>query len=96
MKKISIDRVKPGMKIVKEVMNEAGMVVVPAGKELTESLINKLTMMDIQHVYVEGERDLPPKDDVLREIEIRFKRIDDPITLNIKRALLTHIEELYK
>lgn len=96
MKKISIDRVKPGMKIVKEIVNEAGMVVVPAGKELTDSLINKLIMMDISHVYVEGEKELPPKEDILKGIEKKFIRAEDSKTTIIKKALLQHIEELYK
>ncbi|GAB6183920.1 hypothetical protein [Thermodesulfovibrio hydrogeniphilus] len=94
--KISIDRAKPGMKVVKDVVNEAGMVVLPAGKELTESLINRLSSMDIDYIYVEGEKQLPPKDKVFEDIEKKFKRADDSYTLLIKKAIQNHFEELYK
>ncbi|HHW19916.1 MAG TPA: hypothetical protein PKZ17_00085 [Thermodesulfovibrio thiophilus] len=95
MIKIPIDKAKPGIKIVKDIVNESGMIVVPAGKELTESLIDKLSMMNIDFIYVEGKKELPPKDEVLNEIEKRFKKINDEPTLLIKRALEAHIEDLY-
>ncbi len=94
--KISIEKAKPGMKIAREVVNEAGMVVLPAGKELTESLINRLSSMDIDYIYVEGERELPPKDKVFEEIEKKFMKANDSYTLLIKKAIREHIEELYK
>lgn len=96
MIKIPIEQAKPGMKILKDVINEAGMVILPAGRELTESLIDKLSMMNISFVYVEGEKEMPPKEEVLEEIEKRFKKADNPYTLLIKRALKSYIEELYK
>lgn len=96
MIKISIDKAKPGMKIAKDVVNEAGMVIIAAGKELTESLINKLLMMNIDFVYVEGQKEMPPKEEIFEEIEKRFKKVADSYTLLIKKALKTHIEELYK
>ncbi len=96
MIKISIDKAKPGMKIAKDVVNEAGMVIITAGKELTESLINKLLMMNIDFVYVEGQKEMPPKEEIFEEIEKRFKKVTDSYTLLIKKALKTHIEELYK
>lgn len=96
MIKISINKAKPGMKIAKDIVNEAGMVVVPVGKELTDSLIEKLSMMNIDFVYVEGQKEMPPKEEIFEEIEKRFKKATDSYTLLIKKALKTHIEELYK
>lgn len=96
MLKISIDRAKPGMKLVQDVINESGMIVVPAGKELTESLIGKLQKMNIDVIYVEGKRVLPPKEEVFNEFEKRFKKISDNPTLLIKQALKEHLEEMYK
>jgi len=64
----------PESRFVKDIVNESGMIVVPAGKELTESLIDKLSMMNIDFIYVEGKKELPPKDEVLNEIEKRFKK----------------------
>ncbi|GLI54013.1 hypothetical protein [Thermodesulfovibrio yellowstonii] len=96
MIKISIDKAKPGMKIAKDIVNEAGMVVITAGKELTDALIEKLSIMNIDFVYVEGQKEMPPKEEVFEEIEKRFKKTTDSYTLLIKKALKTHIEELYK
>lgn len=96
MIKIPIDKAKPGMKIAKDVVNEAGMVIITAGNELTESLIKKLLMMNIDFVYVERQKEMPPKEEIFEEIEKRFKKVTDSYTLLIKRALKTHIEELYK
>ncbi len=96
MIKIHIDKAKAGMKVVKDIVNDAGMVIVPAGRELTDSLINKLSMIDIEYIYVEGEKELPPKEEVFKEIENRFKRIEDSNTLSIKMALIKHLEEMYK
>lgn len=59
MLKISIDKAKPGMTLAQDVINEAGTIVVPAGKELTDSLINKLSRMNIDIIYIKGERILP-------------------------------------
>lgn len=96
MIKISIDKAKPGMKILKDVVNEAGMVVVPAGKELTDALIDKLSMMNVDFIYVEGQKEMPSKEEVFEQIEKRFKKATDSYTLLIKKALKRHIEELYK
>lgn len=94
--KISIDKAKAGMKIIEDVVNEAGVVIIPKGKELTEALIDKLSQMNIKFIFVEGERQLPPKQEVIEGIEKRFKKITDPQTLLIKMALKSHIEELYE
>lgn len=96
MIKISIDKAKAGMKITKDVVNEAGMVIVPAGRELTDSLIDKLSMMNVEFIYVEGQKDLPPKEEVFVGIEKRFMKAKDAPTLLIKKILESHIEELYK
>ncbi len=69
MIKIPVDKAKPGMKILKDIVNESGMVVVPAGKELTDSLIDKLLMMNIDFLYVEGQKEMRPKEEILEEIE---------------------------
>ncbi len=96
MLKISVDKAKPGMKLAQDVINEAGIVMIPAGKELTDSLIDKLSRMNIDVIYIEGERNLPPKESLLSELQKRFEKITDQPTLLIKKALEEHIEEMYK
>lgn len=96
MLKISIDRAKAGMILAQDVINEAGMVIVPAGKELTDSLIAKLSRMNIDVIYIKGEKNLPPKEEVFNELEKRFQKITDNPTLLIKQAIKDHLEEMYQ
>ncbi len=96
MLKISIDRAKAGMILAQDVINEAGMVIVPAGKELTDSLIAKLSRMNIDVIYIKGEKNLPPKEEVFSELEKRFQKITDNPTLLIKQAIKDHLEEMYQ
>lgn len=96
MIKISIDRAKAGMKVAQDVVNEAGMIIIPAGKELTDSLIDKLSRMNIEVIFIEGQKELPPLSQVLDELEKRFEKINDSRTLLLKKALLEHIQEMYQ
>ncbi|MCS7215538.1 MAG: hypothetical protein RMI30_01300 [Thermodesulfovibrio sp.] len=96
MIKISVNKAKPGMKIMKDIINEAGMVVIPAGKELTDALIDKLSMMNVEFIYVEGKKEMPPKEEVFEQIDRRFKKATDAYSLLIKKVLKEHIEELYR
>lgn len=78
MIKISIDKAKPGMKLAQEIINDTGMIIVPAGIELTHSLIDKLARMNIDFLYVEGKRQLPPKEEVLRSLKKDLKKLMIP------------------
>lgn len=98
MAKIPVSALKPGMKLTKPVVNDAGMVLLGEGTELTNSLIERLQNMNIGSVYVEGTSS-PEKslDEALAELDARFKKTEnEPYMGTLKRLLKEHIEELHK
>lgn len=54
-RKIAIDDIEPGMTLAEPVKRPNGAVLLGKGIELNESYINKLRMMDVIEVVVEGE-----------------------------------------
>ena len=55
MQKIPLNLAKAGYVLAKPVARNDGAVVVAQGTEITESLLDKLDMMGIESVVVEGE-----------------------------------------
>jgi len=73
------------MILAKEILNPDGMVLCGAGTALSESLIERLTSMDVvdvtvegHPVNVEGEKTLREE---LEEVDLRFKRVEDILPL---------------
>ncbi|MCX7966383.1 MAG: hypothetical protein N2596_07150 [Syntrophorhabdaceae bacterium] len=97
MPKISVEGLKPGMVISKPVFNENGVVILKENTELTENIINRLKKMEIEYVFVKGERKFSKtKEEMILEVEKRFERGQNkPLMENIKRIIKEHIEELY-
>jgi len=97
MAKIPVSSLKPGMKLTKPVVNNAGMVLLGEGTELTDTLIERLLNMDIGSVYVEGTANPgKSKEEMLAELDARFKKTEnEPNMGTLKRLLKEHIEELY-
>ncbi|HPL62648.1 MAG TPA: hypothetical protein PK587_02675 [Syntrophales bacterium] len=97
MPKIPVDKVEPGMKLVKPVLNKSGMVLLAEGTELTEVWIERLHNMGIEQIHVEGQsKPLAPKEQVLEELSLRFKAVKDkPYMSTIMKAVREHIESLY-
>lgn len=54
-RKIAIDDIEPGMLLAEPVKRPNGAILLGKGIELNESYINKLRMMDIIEVVIEGE-----------------------------------------
>lgn len=98
MAKISVNALKSGMKLTKPVVNDAGMVLLGEGTELTDTLIERLLNMDIGSVYVEGTASPgKSKEDMLAELDARFKKTEnEPYMGMLKKLFKEHIEELYK
>ena len=98
MPKVSVNNLKPGMKLLKPVVNEAGMVLLGEDTELTGSLIERLQNMNVSSVYVEGaSKPQKSKEDIMSEIDARFKKTEnEPHMGTLKRLLEEHVEELYK
>ncbi|TAN40942.1 MAG: hypothetical protein EPN22_16655 [Nitrospirae bacterium] len=98
MPKVSVENLKPGMKLAKPVMNEGGMVLLGPGTELTAASISRLVNMSIGSVTVEGSsKPAKPKEELFAEIDARFKKTEsEPNMSLLKKILQEHTEALYK
>ncbi|MCL5062878.1 MAG: hypothetical protein M0Z70_12220 [Nitrospiraceae bacterium] len=99
MPKVSVNNLKPGMKLSKPVVNEAGMILLGEGTEITDSLIERLQNMNVSSVYVEEGASKPQKskEDIMAEIDARFKKTEnEPHMGMLKKLFKEHVEELYK
>ncbi len=97
MLKISVESVGAGAVLARPITNATGTVLIAAGVEISESLKRKLAAMGITEVFIEGKRQPDmPKEEFLAKVDVSFlKTQDDPRMTEMKRALLSHIEELY-
>lgn len=97
--KISVDSIRPGMKLSKSVVNKAGMVLIGEHTLMTDILIERLNSMAVKSVYIYIEGDSKPQrpiEEVMSEIDKRFRKTEnEPYVYLLKRALRKHIEELY-
>jgi hypothetical protein len=86
------------MKLSKPVVNEAGMILLGEGTEITDALIERLQNMNVGSVFVEGaSRPQKSKEDAMAEIDARFKKTEnEPYMGMLKKLLKEHVEELYK
>jgi len=94
MQRISLDAAQPGMTVAKPVMNEAGVVLVGAGTQLTEATIEKLKSLDIASLIVKGrpiETGVPEK-----PLEQVYAELDERLSLVAGDALCNQIKELIK
>lgn len=55
MQKIPLELAKEGMVLEKPVLRNDGLVLIPQGAELTDSLIERLQNMEIPSVFVKGQ-----------------------------------------
>jgi hypothetical protein len=96
--KLIISDLKPGMRLLKPVTNASGMVLLTEGLELTEELIERLHKMEIENVTVRGgNRPTRPKEELLAELEHRFKKTGtEPQMAVLKKILADHLEGLYQ
>jgi hypothetical protein len=96
--KTPVNKLEPGMRITRSVLNENGMVLLSENTELTEATIEKLINMDVDGVYVKGStKPERPKEELLLELDKRFKKVEnEPYMGMLKRVLKEHIEGLYE
>jgi hypothetical protein len=95
--RISIDQLKPGMKLSRPVTNKGGMIMLAEDTELTAGLIDKMRDMDIQGVFVQGlSGPTAPIEEMLGALEERFAGApDEPRLAILKRIMHDHMEGLY-
>ena len=100
MQKIPLNLAKPGFVLAKPVARNDGAVVVSQGTEITESLLDKLDMMGIESVVVEGE---PVQMDGVSSgtnYDVRLSRLDhlfrghakDPWMQQVKSLLVNYFK----
>lgn len=56
MRRVRTHRCTPGAVLAQPVVNERGLVIVQAGVQVTQSLLDRLDQLSIWHVFVEDER----------------------------------------
>lgn len=98
MRRVSVQKLTPGMRLARAINNEAGMTIMGEGTELTASLIDRLEGMGVSSVRVEG-RGAPEitMDKALAELEDRFRRSGDSQRMGVLKSVLrAGIEERYE
>ena len=97
MLRVSVESVEPGVVLARPIMNDAGIILIAAGVEVTEPLREKLITMGITEVCIVGRKkpDIPKEEFVAKVNAMFAKTEEDPRMAAMKRALLAHIEELY-
>jgi hypothetical protein len=99
MIKVPPDKLMPGMRLAKPIMNKGGMVLLGEGTELTETWIMRIQDMELEEqVYVEGKQEMEvPLDEMLAALETRFRTPEESHRMEIiKRAAERHIRSLYE
>jgi hypothetical protein len=97
MPRIALEKLQPGMKLAKPVINNNGLVMLPEGTELTKTLIDKISDLNIVGAYIQGmtQPDIP-KEEMIANLDKRFKNVEnEPYMDLIKQVLKEHIEGLY-
>lgn len=92
MQKIPLHLAKPGYRLAKPVSRADGAVVVPQGADLTGSLLDKLDMMGVETVVVEGE---PVKMDGVvsgTNYDIRLQRLDHLFRKHAENAWMNQVK----
>jgi hypothetical protein len=99
MIKVPPDKLMPGMRLAKPIMNKAGMALLSEGTELTETWIMRIQDMELEGaVYVEGKPEMEvPLEEMLAALEKRFRTHEGNHRMEIiKRAVERHIRNLYE
>jgi len=98
MPRIAPEKLMPGMKLAKPVLNKAGIVLLGEGTELSETWVRRIQDMELVNVCVEGPN-LPKtsKEEALAQLDERFKKVlDKPHMAMLKKVIQRHIEGLYE
>lgn len=96
MKRISIDKVEPGMRLAKPVNTETGLLFLPAETILEAGHIERLAQMGLTAVFVESSLADGGGGKTLAELESelahRFRLVNnDPLQRTIHTALRAHL-----
>ena len=95
MRNISLNETRPGNRVMHPVVNGNGLVLVPAGTLLTETLIGRLAGLGVGFVVIEGPAEAPRSyDERVAELDARFARhADAPLMQELYRIVRAQIPE---
>jgi hypothetical protein len=96
MPKVSVEELKPGMKLGKP-LSRGNMVLLGEGTVLTETWIARIGDMGIDGIFIDGPSEQPiPRDEAIRQLDARFRNVVcKPYMEKIKKMVIDHIEGLY-
>ena len=96
MPKISVDELKPGMKLAKP-LSRGNIVLLGEGTVLNETWIARIGDMGIEGIFVDGSSEQSvPKEEAIRLLDGRFQSVlSKPYMEQIKKMVKEHIEGLY-
>ncbi len=97
MRKLTPDRLEPGMKLAKPILR-GSTVFLGEGSLLTESVITRLQSMEIGFVSIHGPAEQPISlDEAMASLNSRFGNSgDNEIMAHIKQIVRQHIVDLYE
>ncbi len=100
MQRLPLSYIKPGMITYEEVVDANGRTLCGKNIELTEEWINRFYELGVNFVTVKGHPVKLPwektLDQELKELEERFKGVDNPNLLKIKEILVEFLKEKYE
>ena len=96
MPRIPVEKLEIGMRLVRSVRNEHGMLLLDQGVEVTESILDRLENSNIKSVYVAASQDDGAKTEMFIRLDARFARTEgEPHMDAIKAAVKDHLDALY-
>jgi hypothetical protein len=94
-RRITLEEAVPGLRLAKPITGPTGIVVLGAGAELTDGLIDRLKTMGVPALHVVPDAspaEVPVKtlQQLEREVRRRFRHAGDDPTLRLMREAVLH------
>lgn len=89
MRKVSLDRVRAGVRVARTIQSLDGIILLSAGAEITDDIINQLKRYNITEIYIEDElsRGIPVneivKEEIVTDVKAQIKAIMTTPSLKI-------------
>lgn len=98
MNLISIEDVRSGMILARDVINDLGIIFMSAGTELNPASIDGLRKLDIDFIYIKEENEMHVKTDIetisVEQAYIRLLTIYKAIYTNVRLGKSMNVEQL--
>ncbi|MGI6085294.1 MAG: HD-GYP domain-containing protein [Acetivibrionales bacterium] len=89
MRKVSLDRVRTGVRVARTIQSLDGIILLSAGAEITNDIINQLKQYNITEIYIEDEFsrgisvDETVKEEIITDVKAQIKLIMTTPSLKI-------------